>query len=149
VHGVAELAALALPVVLLPDFESLPEATLGTSIRLSPAAYQPQGQRISVNEAIFHALEPDVAEAVLAHEIGHALCHRDATMQRTPAYRLLGECIVADLLACGWSFFDGLRKERVQIYGAEYCEILSLWRDRDEFINRMSTWYQRCLAGLR
>lgn len=148
-HGVTEVAALALPLVVLSDFESLHEATLGASIRLSAAAYQLREQRIIVNEAIFYALEPDVAEAVLAHEIGHAVCHRDATMERTPAYRFLSECIVADLLACRWSFLDGLRKERLQIYGPEYCEILDLWRDPDQFINRMCTWYQRRLAGLR
>jgi len=76
-ESVAELATLELPVKSLPDFDSLPGAE-HKGIRLSPAGYQPQERNILVNGARFFSLSPDVAEAVLAREIGHAVCHRDS-----------------------------------------------------------------------
>jgi Zn-dependent protease with chaperone function len=147
-EGVEELASLKLPLVLLPDFDSLPEANLAAAIRLTPTAYQRLERRILVNAATFSTLQEDVAEAVLAHEIGHALCHRDSIMERATDYRFLGECIVADLLACKWGFFDALKKERLKSNGPQYSQILGLWSDEGEFVRRMTEWYQVRLCGL-
>lgn len=145
---VAELSALSLPIVLLSDFEGLPKTQAGNAIRLNPAVYQRLQQRILINGSKFDPLDPDVAQAVIAHEIGHAVCHRDSLMER-PAYRSLYECIVAELLACKWGFFDELKKDRLESYGSKYCEILELWQDGLEFVSRMDRWYQRRLAGIR
>lgn len=148
VQDVDDLATLELPVVLLPDFDSLSEAKSSDAVRRSPAAYQLRERRILVNSVAFFHLPTDVAEAALAHEIGHSVCHRHSLMQRVRSYRELGECIVADLLACRWGFFDGLRKERLGSYGEQYCKILELWPNEDEFARRMAEWYQWYLTGL-
>ncbi len=148
VKDIAELSELVLPIVLLPAFDSLPEVASRPSIRHEAAAYQLREERVVVNESIFPSFDADVAQAVLAHEIGHAICHRNAIMQR-PAYKLLSECIVADLLACKWSFVEGLRKERLQSYGPKYCQILDVWQDEDQFVDRMLTYYRQRLSGLR
>jgi Zn-dependent protease with chaperone function len=147
-ENVEDLDSFELPVVLLPDFGSLPEAHSHPAVRLTPAAYQVRERRIVVNGPAFFVLEADVAEAVLAHEIGHGAYHRDSSTIRTNRYGMLGECIVADLLACRWGFFEGLRKERLQSYGLQYCQILELWPNESEYIARMETWYQCWLAGL-
>ena len=145
---IEDLRPFELPLVLLPSFGSLPEAELHPTIRLTPAAYQVRERRIVVNGPAFFMLEADVAEAVLAHEIGHGAYHRDSSTMRGNRYAMLGECIVADLLACRWGFLEGLRKERLKSCGREYCEILELWRNEGEYIARMEAWYQRLLAGL-
>ncbi len=145
---VPELARLLLPVVLLPDFDTIPEAQSSGATRASAAAYQLSDRRILINAAKFFQLASNVGEAVVAHEVGHAVCHRDAVMSRTPEYASLSECIVADLLACRWGFFDGLKAERLQSYGSEYCEALELWQNQPEFLGRMLRYYQRRLAGL-
>jgi len=148
VRNVSDLATLELSVVLLADFDSLPGAEF-RGIRLSPTAYQPEERRILVNCARFFSLPRDVSEAVLGHEIGHAVCHRDSVMQREPRYRHLSECIVADLLACKWSFFEGLRRERLESNGPRYCEILKLWPNKGEFVRSMTIWCQQRLAGIK
>lgn len=152
VQGADEPANLELSVVLLLDFESLPdlrslpEGKARDVFRQSPTLYQVQPQRILINGANFFSLLPDVAEAALAHEVGHAVCERDSLM-KLPRYKTLNSCIVADFLACRWGFCEGLRKERLESYGPQYCEILQLWGDEQEFIRRVSRWYQVFLAG--
>ena len=136
-QDVNDLATLELPVVLEHDFDSL--STL-ESIRLSPTIYRREDRRILVNLITFPSLSPVVAEAALAHEVGHAICQRDSIMEQ-PLYSPLNECMVADLFACKWGFFDGLMKERVESHGPEYCEILSLWSNEAEFVRRMTAFY--------
>ena len=143
--GVGDLAGLELPVVLLPDFEDVPEAKRSVAIRRTPAAYRPSEGKIFVNQARFSLLPADVAEAVIAHEIGHAVSHRDSLAQKYPE---LSDCMVADLLACRWSFFEGLRKERFESNGQKYCELLDLWSDESKYVRGMAVYYQRRLAGL-
>jgi len=153
VQSVHELAGLELPVVLLRNFDSVPELSsfpegkVRDAYRLSPAMYQAQTQRVLVNAAGFFSLPRDIAEAVLAHEVGHAVCHRDSIMAQ-PRYRpLLCECIVADLLACKWGFFEGLRNERLERYGLAYCKVLELWSNEDEFLTCMTRWHLNVLSG--
>jgi hypothetical protein len=149
VRNIGELAELELRAELLLDFNSLtdPEAKL-RGYRLRPALYRLKEQTILVNGANFFSLAEDVSRAALAHEIGHAVYHRDSLGQLVPTYKFLHEDIVADLLACKWGFLGGLRRERLGSYGQRYSEILELWSNEDEFVRRMNTWYQRRLAGI-
>ncbi len=154
-RGIDTLAALELPVVLLPDFDCLPEVESSNKYRETPAAYRPSEGRILINGSKFLSLEPDIAQAVLAHEVAHAVCHRDSIVMRDDLTYgipvIVSEDIVADLLACRWGFSEGLRKERIKqaFYGSEYCEILALWQDETQFVHQMFVWHQQRMAGIR
>jgi hypothetical protein len=143
------LAGLNLPIVMLPDFESLPESKDSATVRDTPFAYQRREKRIIVNGDLFPSLASDVCEAALAHEIAHALYHRSPIVIKDPQFSIaLDEEIVADLLVCRWGFLDELNKERFQSYGAKYCNILKLWRQEDVFAREMTIWHQQHLAGI-
>ena len=112
-RSVDALDDLDLPVVMLPNFESLPESKDSPTARYTPAAYQRLEKRIVVNGDVFPSLPSDVCEAALAHEIAHALYHRSPIIIRDPQSGIaLDEEIVADLLACRWCFFDELTEDR-------------------------------------
>jgi hypothetical protein len=71
--GVQQLSGLTLPVESLPNFDNRQEAKKTPTFRETPAAYDPIN-KIIVNNAKFSLLTPEVAEATLAHEVGHAFC---------------------------------------------------------------------------
>jgi hypothetical protein len=144
-----ELTDLVLSVVLLPDFESLPEAKISSAYRFTPAAYQRRERRIILHQGLFSALSSDVQQAALVHEIAHAALQRQPVVLIDPVYRIpLSEEIVADLLVCRWGFFSELRQERIVSVGARYCEILELWPRKEELIHEMTIWYQTRLSGV-
>jgi hypothetical protein len=148
-QGISDTARLELPVVLLANFDSLPDST--ATDRRSPCAYQVRENRIIVNTSRFFDLENDVAEAALAHEAAHGLYHRDRIVKRCMFLgipMLASEEVVADLLACRWGFFEGLKKERLQSYGSQYCKILELWPNEEVFLRGMTMFEQQCLAGV-
>jgi hypothetical protein len=145
---IADTASLELPVVLLPNFDSIPNAT--AAARRSPCASQVSENRIIVNAFLFFDLEDDVAEAALVHEAAHGLCHRDKIVKRGLVHgipMIASEEIVADLFVCQWGFFEGLRKERLQSYGSRYCEILEAWPNEEAFVREMIMLCQQRLAN--
>jgi hypothetical protein len=147
--GAGEVTDLVLSVVLLPDFDSLPEAQLSSAYRFTPAAYQRRERRIILHQGLFAALSSDVQQAALVHEIAHATLHGRPVVLIDPIYRIpLSEEIVADLLACRWGFLSELRQERIVSIGARYCEILELWPREEEFIHEMTIWHQTRLSGV-
>jgi hypothetical protein len=105
------------PVVLL-DFDSLPAATLHSSYRSTPAAYQSREHRVILHQGLFPALPFDVQQAALAREIAHAALHRHPIVTVHPAYRIpLSEEIVTDQLVCRWGFLSELQQERIVCRG--------------------------------
>lgn len=143
------LSDLALPVALLSNFDSLPEAQTNASYLSTPAAYQRSERRIIVNGQQFLPLCLDMQQAALAHEIAHAVYHRNPIVLSDPEYGIpLTEEIVADLLVCKWGFFVELRQERFQSYGARYCQILELWPEEESFVREMTIWHQQRLSGI-
>ncbi len=145
--SVSTLACLDVPVLLTPDFTAEPESETSHGIRNDSAAYRRSLGSILINDSNFWELEFDVQMAVLAHEVGHAVCHRKNLME-AEAYKLIHECQVADLLACRWGFHGSLRKEREKSYGHRYCKALDLWQDEQAYVARMARWHQQRLAGL-
>lgn len=146
--AVEQLKAAELQVVLLPDFAQEPEAAQSNVIRNTSAAYRRSLRSVIVNDSEFWNLDEDVRLAVLAHEVGHAICHRDGLIE-APRFEWLHECQVADLLACRWGFHAALRKERMASYGSRYCDILDQWEDEESYVTNMARWRQQHLAGLK
>jgi hypothetical protein len=145
-----DLATLELSVVILDNFNSLPEAKLSATVLRDAAAYRPSERQILINASMFLDLSDDVSVAVLVHEVAHAVCQRDSIRKRDPIFGIpVAEEIIADLRVCQWGFFDGLIKERLTSYGSQYCEILKQWQVEDEFLRRMTVWYQQHLAGIK
>ena len=149
-QNVRDLAMLELSVILLDNFDSLPEAKLRATILRDAAAYRPSDRKILINASTFLHLSDDVSAAVLMHEVAHAVCQRDSIRKKDPILGIpVSEEIIADLLVCQWGFFVDLMKERLISFGSQYCEILKRWPDEDEFIGRMTVWNQQRLAGIR
>lgn len=116
--------------------------------RTSDAAYRRSMRTILVNAERFFKRDPDVQEAILAHEVGHTLCHHQGHPQDSPFSEGFGECITADWWACSWGYVEGLVREREESNGAEYCRYLRLWQDRRMYNTKMRGWHMRKLAGL-
>jgi hypothetical protein len=145
------LSGMLLPVELLEDFDDLPEATKSQAQRHTSAAYRRSTKSIYINRRTFMPLHREVQESVLAHEIGHALAHRDSLMKNSELYSefgAFGEEFLADRLACEWGFFDGVRMERIHSYGAPYVKALEKWEDETEYCKAMKIWHIQKLAGI-
>jgi hypothetical protein len=142
----SKLNELRLPVVLLDNFDSQPEAQDNEAYRTSPAAYRISGGKILVNANTFLPLEERAAIATIVHEIGHAVADRDHLMARRP-YSTVSDCTVADYLGSCWGFHDELLVGRKR-YGKKYLESLGLWQNEGEYFDAMSLWYSQWLAGL-
>jgi hypothetical protein len=146
--NVEQLANLDLPVCLLPDFESFPEANFSAAFRSTPAAYQIHEPKILVNGDRFLSLPFHIQQAAIAHEIAHAICQRTPLQLVDPDWGIrLSEEIVADFLVCSWGLLDELTEERSGSYGARYCEILRMWPQQADFVRQMTVWYQQKLSG--
>jgi len=80
------LSGMLLPIGLLEDFDDLPEATNSEAQKHTSAAYRRSTKAIYINRRAFMPLHREVQEGVLAHEIGHALAHRDSLMKNSELY---------------------------------------------------------------
>jgi Zn-dependent protease with chaperone function len=145
--AIPDLRDLEVPVVRLETFDELPEAGYSQVVRDTYAAYRRSERTIFVNFPAFEQLSPPVQQAVMAHEIAHALAHRDSLVE-TLSYHELGEEVLADYLACSWGFAEGLREERLASYGPEYVEALDQWVDEGAYRREMFLWCMRKNAGL-
>jgi antirestriction protein ArdC len=145
---VAELQQLEVNVVLLPNFNSLPEAEAHPSIRQDCAVYRPSTNTIYVNESIFESQEPDVMNAIMAHELGHACAHHLSLMKALSTYAGLGEEYLADRLACVWGFHEPLSRMRKERYRQAYVDALKLWPDEAAYCKAMRMYDLRKQAGL-
>jgi hypothetical protein len=132
-QGIGYLGGIQLGVPLPPNFEGLSAKPEG------PCAYDPKTCTILINGSNFFEQTVDCQQPGLAHEIGHHV-HDSGLVGRAAHYKLLSRCIVADWLACVWGLFGGLRSDRAEHYGKEYCEIFALCENEEEFFHRMKMW---------
>ena len=141
---IPSLAAVELPVVLLPHFNDLgPPVT-----RRDPVAYNRPGHKIFVNGQVFPSFSTEAAQFALAHEIGHHVHHAGI------AASLIGSkgmhpCLIADWLAAQWGFSEEMRMERLADRGPEYCDKLSTISSEAEFLEWVSDWEPRYRAAKR
>ena len=156
VDQIADLLNLSLEAEVLTDFESLsesvPDPGMREVIRPDVAAYDRTTRKLFIHKTRFLALDPDVAKAVLAHEIGHAYCHQGQMPEEHSAIIELtneSEDLVADWLACKWGFSEGLKKERAEVYDEEFCRLLELWPNESEYARSMFVYHQQLLAGIK
>ncbi len=151
VTDVEELQGLVFDVELLPDFDSLPEASTSSAVKESCAAYRRSTQTIYVNARTFFCLETEMQQAALAHEMGHGYAHAKEIMSPSSPYSKFGEFgeeFLADRLACKWGFFEGVKAERLLSYKQEYVSALEQWPDESTYLAAMRTWHIKKLAGL-
>ncbi len=87
----------------------------------------------------------DFQAAALAHEIGHHAI--DSALVGVEHCKQVSDCIVADWYVCIWGLFDGLREDRLEHYGKDYCDIFTHCRNEPEFFERIARWYQIFLSG--
>jgi hypothetical protein len=149
--GINELAGMVIPVELLESFDVISEAGKSQATKDTHAAYRRSTKTLYLNRRTFSSLQTQVQEAVVAHEIAHALAHRDSLMDKLPMYAEFGnfgEEFLADRLACEWGFFEGLRIERIASYGQAYVMALEKWEDETTYCKEMSLWHIRRQAGL-
>lgn len=144
--SVLVLSSSQIPVALKADFRNEPEATKYPSIAKNPALYRKSAKTIFVNAEVFFMKSASVQEATLAHEVGHLFC--DLSPCPEVGVDGIGECGMADLLACRWGYLDELKVDRMPCYGKEYCDILDSWNNQEEFLERMKVWHYRKQAGL-
>jgi hypothetical protein len=147
---VPELYGLELGVELMENFDRLPEAKRSRAIKNTCAAYRRSTKTLYVNRSTFFSLPSRAQQAVLAHEIAHALAHRDCLPDQRSAYSQLGdfaEEFLADRLTCMWGFFEGLSAERASSYGQRYVKALALWPDESAYCKAMNAWQARWLKG--
>jgi 3-dehydroquinate dehydratase len=142
----APLRDCTVPVNVVPDLQSEPEVDIVPLITLNPAAYRRSIKTILVNEHTFFDLKHSIREAILAHEVGHLLCHLTGCSENREVP--ISECIIADLWACRWGYSTPLLEERRTSYGPAYCDILQLWLNEQEYLEKMTLWYMQKLAGL-
>lgn len=128
-----------IPVRLLQDFDSL------RLNRNNPCAYDPIEGVILINGSHFFLHSFDFQAAALAHEIGHHAI--DSALIGVEHGRQVSHCIVADWCVCIWGLFDGLREDRLERYGREYCEIFTDCRNESQFFDRIARWYQIFLSS--
>src|SRR5580765_2158015 len=149
--SISDVGGLNLAIDLLPNFDGVPEAAKSPRLKQTSAFYRPSIQTIFLNAPEFVSLPPGVQEAVLAHEIAHAVAKRDGLMEKTPAYQEFGpygEEFLVDRLACKWGFFDGVRAERTASYGEAYVAALHKWEDEQAYIVAMHGWHLKKRAGI-
>jgi hypothetical protein len=149
VVDVQELQNLMLEVELLTSFDNFSEASI-RKIARNPAAYHKSTNKIYVNSTTFFSYTKDIQEALIAHEVGHAIRILTEASPETVELVVLieiDECIIADRLACIWGYFEPLKRERLNSYGQEYVNCLSLWQDRETFNKCMGVWRIRRLSG--
>jgi hypothetical protein len=149
--SVPELAGLVVPVQLLDNFGDLPEAGRSQVVKDTYASYRRSTRTIYVNRSTFVSLPPEIQQAVIAHEIGHAYAHSESLVEKAAGYGTFGdygEEFLADRLACIWGFSDGLRRERSASYGQRYIEALDLWRDEPAYLKEMHKWHWQKLGGV-
>lgn len=147
VSSVAELAYINLPVVLKATFQDEPEAQRSRVIAGDQAAYRRSTGTIYINDSSFWLLPEHQRLSALAHEVGHALSHRQE-LESLPAFAELHDCQIADLLACRWGFHTELRAERAGYYGQGYADALDLWQDEPAYSSAMAKWRALRAAGL-
>jgi antirestriction protein ArdC len=139
-----DLEPLEVPLRLLPDFEDEPEARGSDVIRHTFAAYRQSKRTIFVNGSTFFRQSDAVQLATLAHELGHAVCHRARDVGYDLHFAGLDEEIVADILASRWGYREAIIELREPSYGDEYSEILRSDTEvaQDELVERMEKWWQ-------
>lgn len=137
-RGVDYLRGVVLPVKLLMSFESL-----GAPITSrDPTAYNRSTDTILVNAATFFSFPKNRAKFALAHEIGHHV-HDTGIRTSLPELNSIHSCLVADWLAARWGFKQGLRSERLESRGKEYCDRLSQLTSESEFLAWAVDWDRR------
>jgi hypothetical protein len=137
------LAAVEIPVVLLPNFNDLGHPVTPKN----PAAYRRPSQEIILNAQVFPSYSTEAAQFALAHEIGHHAHHVGSTGFR-PDFGGVHRCIIADWLTAQWGFGEEMRMERLANRGAEYCEKLSTISTEAGFLAWAEKWQLRFRAGL-
>src|SRR5262245_3943906 len=100
-QNVSCLAAVEIPIVLLPNFNDLGHPASPRD----PAAYRRSTQNILVNGKVFPSYSTEAAQFALAHEIGHHAHHSGITVFR-PEFRGVHPCMIADWLAAQWGFAE-------------------------------------------
>lgn len=137
-RDVGHLQGVNLPVTLLPNFNDLPLPVTPKD----PTAYDGSKHTILVNARVFPALPQEVAQFALAHEIGHHT-HETGITTSSPRFKGVHSCIVADWLAAQWGFGEGMRTERLEDRGEEFCDKLSAITSEAEFLTWVENWQSR------
>jgi hypothetical protein len=138
----AVLEAVTLNIDVLDNFDNLKENN-----NIDTAKYQKSTKKVLVNRIPFLALPSSIQQATIAHEIGHAVDHRDKLSEQKRFIEFSDE-IVVDLLVCQWGLFNELASERLNSYGHKYVEALGEWQNEDAFIKAMTIWYRQKMSGL-
>lgn len=147
-RNVTILNKLKIPIIIHETFDNLPEAQTQKTITKTYAAYRCSTNEIYINCKLFQDLPLSIQEGALAHEIGHAVCHRDQLLVTThKKYQLIGDEYLADHFACSWGFFEELKKERQVSYGASYVDALSKWENESEFYDAFTKWHNKKYSG--
>ena len=135
---IPSLAAVEIPVVLLPDFSQLgPPVTAR-----DPTAYNRSEKRIFVNARVFPSFREGAAQFALAHEIGHH-AHDTGISGVLPGAKALHPCLIADWLAAQWGFSEEMRRERLADRGPEYCDKLSSISTEEDLLLWVAGWEPR------
>lgn len=149
--SVADLNGFTLPLVVKPDFLNEPEAKASRVIANDLSFYRPSQRTVFINDSKFWAVPAEEQLAIIAHEIGHALSHRDG-IESQPTFEGVHSCQVADLLACRWGFYDALSSARRRDYGPQwgprYTAALAQWKDQAAFAEAMARWRNQRLAAI-
>lgn len=148
--AIDELFNLVIEVKVLDNFDHIPEASQSEVIKKTGAFYRKSEKTIYINKCVFFQEKEDIQESTMAHEIGHALDHRDSLTNKYgfSNFGQYGCEFLADQLACRWGFFDGIAKERAISYGCKYVDALSSWSNHDSYLKKMSIWHTQKQAGI-
>jgi hypothetical protein len=146
VHEVSELRDLVLPVSVI-DFSALAGASdvyVNTN-----AAYRKSTHEVLINNSFFQLTSLE-QHGVLAHEVAHAVDHRNDLLTQLPEkfkISIQPEEFLADRIASSWGLFDAVREMR-KGWGQEYLDALALWENESEYYRAMSKWNLRRSAGI-
>jgi len=146
VHSVSELRDLVLPVSLI-DLATLAE--MSDVYVNTNAAYRKSTQEVLINNSFFQLTSLE-QHGVLAHEVAHAVDHRDDLLAKLPEKYRIGihpEEFLADRIACSWGLFDAVLEMR-KGWGQEYLDALGLWRSESDYYRAMYKWNLRKSAGI-
>jgi len=134
--------SLSVQVTAVSSFDDL--TTLAPN-RRTPAAYQRSLGRILVNERVFFDMPENEWVGIIAHELGEyiAACCADCI----PEVGALEADLQADYVACLLGFSASLKAGRRDRSG-EYHAALDLADDPSAFVQAISRWRDRRLAGL-
>ena len=142
--AIPSLAAVELPVVLLPHFNDLgPPVT-----PRDPVAYNRPGHKIFVNGQVFPSFSVEAAQFALAHEIGHH-AHQAGMTAFPPNFRGVHCCLISDWLATRWGFSEEMRMERLADRGSEYCDKLPSITSEAELAQWVAEWEPKYRAEKR